>query len=371
MSVPNLTESWPQWELQDFLRVSSYGKVYRAKSETDGKPVYAAIEIITVPPDQSSIDSARFQGIKEDTLRSYLDKFKDDLIWEMTMLKKVSSRHLVKIDDMITNENEQSPGWTGYIRTEVYTPLKTYFENNKLNQDEIVKMARDVYEALSAAGAYGMVHGDINPNNIFVSDTGSFLLGGFGVRRCVEKAWGAQSGGDFDAPEVYEEGKYSPQSDIFSLGMVMAYLLNGGCLPSGKNLSIINGADEQILEIIKKATAYDPNERFSSAVEMRAALDKLNDAGEGIPIATAIVVKEQPIVEETSEQTEAIPHKEAIFKKPRWIAIALVMILAALAVALLLTKPWEYLSSSGTENPISSVLPIENSTPEPSIPAGT
>lgn len=371
MSVPNLTESWSQWELQEFLRDSSYGKVYRAKSEADGIPVYAAIEIITVPPNQSSIESARLQGIKEDTLRSFFDKFKDDLIWEMTMLKKVSSRHVVKIDDMIANENEQSPGWTGYIRTGVYTPLKAYFENNKRNQDEIVKMARDVYEALSAAGAYGMVHGDINPNNIFVSDTGSFLLGGFGVRRCVEKAWGAQSGGDFDAPEVYEKGKYSPQSDIFSLGMVMAYLLNGGGLPSGKNLSIINGADEQILEFIKRATAYDPEERFSSAVEMRAALDKLNDAGAGMPIATAIVVKEQATVEETPEQIEAIVQKGPIFKKPRWIIIALVMVLAALAVALVLTRPWAYLSSGNTENPINTVSPTENTTAEPTGPAGT
>lgn len=354
MNEPKISDIWPEWELVGFLRDSSYGKVYRIRRKAAETEEYSAVEVISVPTDRSSVASALKRGVSDDALRAYFDRFKDDFMWEMTMVRKISSPHLVPMKDMMVLDNEQSAGWTGYIRTDIYTPLPEYFSKNRLCQDEVVRLARELYEALTAAGGYGMVHGEINPENIFVTDDCRFLLGGFGVRRCIQKAQGRPSG-DFDAPEVFEEGKYSPQSDIYSLGMVMAYVLNGGSLPTGKNISLLTDADPHLIELIKKATSYEPEDRFASAAEMRAALDKAALYGKGLPIKpwavkTAAQPQEMPETEAGKPETDACEtapsepeakQKKQIFTKRNIMIGAAVLIILLAAAVLLILQPWD------------------------------
>ena len=351
MNEPKISDVWPEWELVGFLRDGSYGKLYKIRRKTAETEELSAVEIISVPPDRSSVEDALKRGVSDDALRTYFEKFKDDFSWEMTMVKKVSSPHLVPMEDMAVQDNEEFPGWTGYIRTGIYTPLSQYFEKNRLCQDEVVRLARELYEALSTAGGYGMVHGDINPGNIFVSGDCRFLLGGFGIRRCIQKAQG-RPGGDFDAPEVFEEGKFSPQSDIYSLGMVMAYILNGGSLPVGKNVSLLADTDPRMIELIKKTTSYEPGDRYASAVEMRTVLDRAVSYGKELPIkpwsgrtAARPLETEEPAVQTAETEECETPPAEEKEKKPLltkrnvFIGAAILLVLLAAAVLLIL-QPW-------------------------------
>ena len=299
------------------------------------KEIVAAVDVITVPPDNAALEIARSKGVSDDSLRTYFTKFKDDLHWEMTMLKTVVSPHLVHIDEIATVEHLTDVGWTAYIRREQFTSAVKYFEENKCTQNDVVRMGREIYEALAAAGGYGMVHGDINPDNILVTKSGSFMLAGFGIRRCVEKSWGARPRGDFDAPEVYEGGKFTPQSDIFSLGMVMAYILNGGSLPTGKNISILSGVDPALADIIRKATAYDPTERYSAANEMRLALES-EEIGREYEVAPikAPGTKDASAPEDTQESPPEAAPKTKLTKK-QLIPIAAIAVVALAAIVVL------------------------------------
>ena len=97
------------------------------------------------------------------------------------------------------------------------------------------------------------------------------------------------SNGEFDAPEV-RDGKraYSAVSDIYSLGRLMCFTANGGSFPKGRNAFKLPDADPEFVEIIKKASANEPEDRYGSAAELRRELEKITVAKRTVRRAMAI-----------------------------------------------------------------------------------
>ena len=154
--------------------------------------------------------------------------------------------------------------------------------------------------ALELCQRYNIIHRDIKPENIFVSDTGDFKLGDFGIARTVEKTTsGLSKKGTYTymAPEVYKGEAYGSTVDIYSLGIVLYRLLNGNRTPflpaapapithadrenalarrfSGSPLPAPSHAEGRLAEIVQKACAYDPRERYSSPMQMRQELESI------------------------------------------------------------------------------------------------
>ena len=81
---------------------------------------------------------------------------------------------------------------------------------------------------------YHVVHRDIKPENIFVSATGDFKLGDFGIARTIEKTtFGMSKKGTYPymAPEIYQGKESDILVDMYSLGLVMYRMLNDNRLP--------------------------------------------------------------------------------------------------------------------------------------------
>jgi serine/threonine protein kinase len=142
--------------------------------------------------------------------------------------------------------------------------------------------------------ALGVVHRDVSPGNILISRSGRIKLADFGIARSTQIDHHTDPGqvkgkfGYMSPEQVMGDEELDARSDLFSLGVVLAEMLLGRRLFSGKGefevLTRMYEADIAVLEeessrlepalvaLLKKALQRDRTRRFQTAVEFLAAL---------------------------------------------------------------------------------------------------
>ncbi|MBQ8287922.1 MAG: protein kinase [Clostridia bacterium] len=298
-SIPHdISNIWPEWQIQKQLGRGSYGVVYQAIRRDNNVESHAAIKIISIPSDSSEVDSLRSEGLDMDGTRTYFKGIVDDFVSEIQLLESLKGiQNIVSVEDYKVVEKSDTIGWDIYIRMELLTPFNTYICDKTLTEEEIIKLGTDICTALEICGQRNIIHRDIKPENIFVNDFGYFKLGDFGIARKLENMTGGLSQkGTFNymAPEVANSSEYDARVDTYSLGIVLYRLLNGNRLPfldtekqllnpnerrtaverriRGEDLPAPCDASPAMADLILRACAYDPSIRFASATEMKEAL---------------------------------------------------------------------------------------------------
>lgn len=157
---------------------------------------------------------------------------------------------------------------------------------NILSTHKVVEIILSVCSALNYSHKRGVIHRDIKPPNIMIDNEGIVKITDFGVAQMTESTavTGIIGTPSYMSPEQLKEEMIGFQSDIFAVGCVFYELLTGKkAFPGENNFSIIykitNTEPESlkslrpdlspiIEEIIKKAIAKDPAERYQSCTEM-------------------------------------------------------------------------------------------------------
>ncbi len=130
-------------------------------------------------------------------------------------------------------------------------------------------------EAVAHVHSKGYVHGSLRPGNVLVQRSNLPLLTDFGAPR---PGRGDRRGGAaFIAPELRPQGSVpTPRGDVYALGklvcMVLCGLVAGPKLHSGIAAVGAHKLPRKLRDVITRATADDPAQRFGSASEMLGAL---------------------------------------------------------------------------------------------------
>lgn len=173
--------------------------------------------------------------------------------------------------------------------------LKQYMEKKGvLNWKETLHFAIQICKALEHAHSRGLVHRDIKPHNIMVLKNGSIKVTDFGIARVMSKSntltKEALGSVHYISPEQAKGGRVDDRSDLYSLGTVMYEMItgrppydgespvavaiqhiNGGArMPSTLNPNIPGGLEQ----IIMKAMAHEPGDRYASATAMLYDMDE-------------------------------------------------------------------------------------------------
>ncbi len=169
-------------------------------------------------------------------------------------------------------------------------------QHGALHWAEATRIVADCASALEAAHQAGLVHRDVKPDNILCSSSGAAKLVDFGLAKEVLHDSGTTQPGmqlgtpDFMSPEQVRVGTIDARSDVYSLGATY-YALLAGEPPftlGGATQIMYAHVHEQLpdprkkaampdgcVDILKRATAKEPADRYPSAAAMRADLEQL------------------------------------------------------------------------------------------------
>lgn len=283
---------WPDWKIVRTLGHGSFGTVYEIERDNLGYIEKAALKVISLPHNHHDIDELYSEGYDTASITIQLEGYLKEIVQEYSLMVKMKGQsNIVYCDDLKYVQRPDGIGWDIYIRMELLTPL-TQTLTGSISDSTVILLGMDICNALIHCKNENIIHRDIKPQNIFVNKNGSYKLGDFGVAKISgHTTFGTKTGTyKYMAPEVYKNEPYGSSADIYSLGLVMYWMLNERRAPflplppevptftieeearlrrfTGEPLPEPAHGSMELKRIVMKACAYDPQNRYASASEM-------------------------------------------------------------------------------------------------------
>ena len=294
---------WPGWTIGKYLGAGGYGKVYEIERTLSGVRERAALKVVSRPADDAEIEACYENGYDQASMKASYEEEIQRYVKEYELMKDLQGQtNIVSCDDFAVVPRKDGIGGQIFIRMELLTPLQKATRPTKqsmLSESEVIRLGKDICKALILCEARHIIHRDIKPENILISKFGDYKLGDFGVARVQDHTTNATKMGThgYAAPEVEHGQKYGKEADIYSLGITLYWLLNNRRMPflnadepvttmkcqealrrryKGEKLPAPKNGSQKLKQIVLKACAYRPVDRYRSAQELYDALAELS-----------------------------------------------------------------------------------------------
>lgn len=289
------------WHIAELIGSGAFGSVYKIVREDFGEKYYAAMKLIDIPQSEDEIRALSAEGMSQADISDYYTGMAQEIVEEFKLMSKLKGHsNIVSYEDHMVLPKENGIGWTIQIRMELLTPLPEYVQKHDMSLRDVVALGIDICKALELCEKHHIIHRDVKPENIFLSENGDFKLGDFGVAKTMEKTMSNLSKKGtraYMAPELARQELCSGNVDIYSLGLVMYRFLNHNRLPflpkypekikfsdrekaeflrfSGADVPLPQKGGAELGNIVVKACAYSPEKRYQKPHELRAELEEI------------------------------------------------------------------------------------------------
>ena len=218
---------------------------------------------------------------------------------EATAAGRLSHPNIVQVYDW--GRSEDGSAYMAMELVEGQNLREVLSATGRLRPPLAARIAAQVCLALEHARKAGLVHRDIKPENILLTQDGRVKVADFGLSRTMAESRATQAGvllgtAHYIAPEQVEGKQSDHRADLYALGVVLFEMLTGKTPFSGDTPLIvayqrvredvpppsrtIGGVPRTLDEIVRRATARDPANRYASAAEMGEALRTAAPRGE-------------------------------------------------------------------------------------------
>lgn len=297
---------WGSWTIEgNPLGAGGSGITYKARRNLLGYTSYCAIKHISVPSGVQQLVQARdtYNTDDDEQLHAHFEaEIKDRMKEYASQSIFANNRHIVQVYDVLNIEKKPHPGFDLFIRMELLNALNKKLNMKTVDEQTVIRLGLDICDALKEMHGKNVIHRDIKPQNILVADDGTFKLADFGSIRVLDNGATTMTQNwtpTYAAPELLKNEKADHRVDLYSLGLVLYQLSNEGKLPFSSGLINLGGkleaparVSQGLAEVIIKACAYKPEDRWQTAEEMGRALEAcLETGGEGKEIPPTRIEK--------------------------------------------------------------------------------
>lgn len=265
-----------------------------AISDHDGVRCYPAmredsdekyiVKIISIPASQRQLDALLLTGAYPDAqaARTYFESLVNDVENEAQVL-----RHLSKVEGFLAYENyqvvtqEDGVGFDVYLRGSYKRSLAKFFTKYPMTHLGAVNLGIDLCAAMTTCRQAGCLYIDLKPENIFITDDNRYCVGDLGFVPLSSLKYSSvpdKYRSSYTAPEMADPfATLNTALDIYAIGLILYQAYNNNTLPfqgmaPTEVLPPPEYADYEMAEIILKACAPDPADRWADPKELGQAL---------------------------------------------------------------------------------------------------
>lgn len=261
------------------------------------------VKVISIPASQVQLQAFLLTGIYRtpESAKEYFTELVSGVENELTILSKLSKLEgFLDYEAYQVVEKEDEVGYDIYLLATYKRSLDRHFRKYPMTHLAAVNLGLDMCAALSVCRQTGYLYCDLKPGNIFINDDNEYRIGDIGFLPLNGLRFATlhdRYRSPYTAPELQDPiAPISESSDIYAAGLILYQAYNGGALPfqglaPNEVLQPPLYADYEMSEIILKACAPDPADRWEDPIKMGQAIVSYmqRNGANDTPIAPPIV----------------------------------------------------------------------------------
>ncbi len=279
------------------------------RNDSDKKYI---VKMISIPASQVQLDAFLLTGAYKNggEALAYFKTLADDVVKEVGILNK-----LAKLEGFLPIEDHQIvPMENGEIGLDVYLlstyrkSLARFFRKHTMTHLNAVNLGLDLCAALAVCRRAGYLYADLKPENVFISEDKEYRIGDLGFLELSSLKYASlpeKYRSAYTAPEIQDAmSAINTTIDVYAAGLILYQAYNDGHLPFDgqapqEPLPAPDYADYEMAEIILRACAPKPEDRWKDPIEMGQAIVSYmqRNGADDVPIVPPVVATPAPAEE--------------------------------------------------------------------------
>lgn len=290
------------------------------ENETNDKYI---VKVISVPASPSQVDALLLTGAYPDeaSALAYFKDLAEVVLEEIKILDNLAEQEgFIPFRDHQIEPMEDGKGYDIYLLNNYRRTLERHFKRHAFTHLDGLNLGLDLCAALCICRQNGYLYVDLKPSNVFVTEQQQFRIGDLGFIRLdglkyaflPEKYLSV-----YTPPEISDAySALNSTMDVYAAGLILYQVFNGGVLPfndevqPGDKLPAPAYAGYELGEIILKACATNPEERFKDPLQLGQAIVEYmqrNGASDALIVPAPV---EDPVEEIPEESDNAATDEE-------------------------------------------------------------